>query len=221
MRRALMLNSMRCHQGALLCHHSKSNGGRKWSVDPSETVSSTILFCFHFSRVVSTVTKGQLAQTHQWAFVWLSWKDQVLSTIMWASAFSFLTSVPHPFLLPLLLSTYSFLLCWDSFFFLASIPGWKCFRSRLLHAISLKIIRVKLLAEVLALEEPQLFKVGKVLCGSVLGFQVTWFSETGLAGGQTQTNGNKWPSDSWVSADIKVGIMAGKVFEQTSKSHDP
>lgn len=55
------------------------------------------------------------------------------------------------------------------FFFSCQHPRLEVFEEQI--AISLKIIRVNLLAEVLALEKHQVFKAGKVLGGSVLGFQ--------------------------------------------------
>lgn len=97
-------------------------------------------------------------------FSWFPLKDQSGSFFSKVgTCFSFLCYCVHTPFSPLSLSTYSFLLFWD-FFFLASTPGWQYFSSRLLHAISLKIIWVKLLAEVLALEEHQLFRAWKVLC---------------------------------------------------------
>lgn len=87
--------------------------------------------------------------------------EELSSTIV-AFAFYFFITISTPFFFSHCLSPPTAFF-FSEIFFLASIQGWQYFSSRLLHAISLKIIRVKLLAEVLALEEHQLFRAWKAL----------------------------------------------------------
>lgn len=86
-------------------------------------------------------------------------KDCVLSDTVFGCGlpFTFHYSVSFP-----TLALHSQLSSFLIFFFLASTPDWKYFRSSLLHDISLKIIQVKLLAKESALEEHQLSRAGKV-----------------------------------------------------------
>lgn len=100
----------------------------------------------------------------QWVFKLVSSKRSIRFFLQqgWHLLFISLLLCPHPFLpiVTLHLRLSSFL---RFFFFLASTPGWQYFSSRLLHAISLKIIWVKSLAEVRALEEHQLSSLGSAL----------------------------------------------------------
>lgn len=118
----------------------------------------------HSSQVLFTVMKANWYRCDSEFFKLVSSKRSIRFFLQqgWPLLFISLLLCPHRFLLiaTLHLQLSSFL----RFFFLASTPGWQYFSSRLLHAISLKLIWVKWLAEVLALEEHQLLRAWKVLC---------------------------------------------------------